>query len=478
MKKNLLTGIIRFKTFKLKLLLLVVPVIFTGCVDKNPAIFVEVNGQILSTDEVIRQFKNSPSNTELVDIQASNIIDFVEKNLLSNLLFRADGYRLKLDKTPELKAAIDLHKQDILIGKNGILFQSIIPKRISVSEAEIRQLYSQCNISVKIAEIIVNAASLADSLYHLLQNGANFTELAKKHSIVLPEINKAMEDDQYITCGIKSPVFEKNVFRLNVGEISEPIELSGRFHIVKLLDRKQIAQKPYVETRDTLLSRLQKIKRDLFLEDYINSLFTKYEVDINKSLLPQVLAYFSLPTPKTNSSSKPSAMPSDNQKLAVYHGGELSVAEFIEYYKSLPADKSYPLRRTEDVIVMIRALLKTNLLYLDAIERRLDQDEKFFEVMRSITDRYVEEAYRRRFVDAKDSVSQSEIEGYFGENYEIYKQMDKAVAFQKIQEQLISKKRQKRVKKLIRKLKEQFIVRYNSRALNEAIEQLKREIKP
>jgi len=144
----------------------------------------------------------------------------------------------------------------------------------------------------------------------------------------------------------------------------------------------------------------------------------------------------------------------------------------------LPESKRYPLRRSKDVVAMIHACLMPRLLYLDAINRGLDQDVKFFEAMRSIKDRYVEKAYRRKFIDAPDSLSQSKIEGYYGEHYERFKKMDKAAAYKKIRELLLAEKRQKRFNKRIRKLKRQFIVRYNSRAVKTALEMLNAEKTP
>ena len=465
-----------FRKIRIILHLLVAAFIFTGCVDKDPAIFVEVNGRILSTDDVLRQFKSSNFYKNSAHIQKNDLIDFVEKNLLTDLLFRADGYQRKLDQTPEAKAVFDLQKRDILIGTNGVLFQSIIPKTISVSEAELRKLYLQRKESVKIAEIIVNPASLADSLYRLLQNGANFESLAKIYSIDLQTRNNAEADARFITYGLKNPVFDNTIRRLKIGGISEPIELSDGFHIVKLLDRKQVAQKPYVEIRDTLLSHLQKVKRDLFLEDYKNSLFHKYDVTINEKLLPRLLAYLSASARTTHLSNALKAFP--EQTLAQYHGGELTAAQFVEFYQALPARKRYPMRHSEDIVAMICACLTPNLLYLDAINRGLDQDAKFFKVMRRIKDRYVEKIFRQEFVDSQVSVSQSEVEGYYGEHYEIYKKLNKNTAFKNIRDMLLKEKQQAHIKKITRKLKKQFIVRYNSRAINKALKMLNADNAP
>lgn len=95
----------------------------------------------------------------------------------------------------------------------------------------------------------------ADSLYNELKGGADFAELAKKHSKdfatasnggLLPWIapNQTMKE------------FEEAAYKLNVGEMSEVIKSSMGYHIILLKDKKQL--EPYDSLRSDIMKFVEQ----------------------------------------------------------------------------------------------------------------------------------------------------------------------------------------------------------------------------
>ncbi|MCD8265856.1 MAG: peptidylprolyl isomerase [Prevotellaceae bacterium] len=95
---------------------------------------------------------------------------------------------------------------------------------------------------------------LIDSIYGVLQAGADFEELAKKFS----------EDPQtaprggaltWFGPGQLLPEFEQTMYALRKGEISEPIQTAAGYHIVRLNDQKEL--EPYDSLRPQILRFLE-----------------------------------------------------------------------------------------------------------------------------------------------------------------------------------------------------------------------------
>lgn len=95
-----------------------------------------------------------------------------------------------------------------------------------------------------------------DSLYAVLQGGADFAELARKCS---EDRGSAMRGGELPWIGTHQVVkeFEDIAFALQKGEISKPFQSPGGIHIVKLIDRRQI--EPFEEKKDEIMRRLNRM---------------------------------------------------------------------------------------------------------------------------------------------------------------------------------------------------------------------------
>ncbi len=96
-----------------------------------------------------------------------------------------------------------------------------------------------------------------DSVYHEIVNGADFGEMAKKHS---DDKRSAAQGGEmpWFSAGRMIPEFSEPAFALqNIGDISKPVETSFGFHIIKKTGQKPVP--PLEEVRADIEAR---IKRD------------------------------------------------------------------------------------------------------------------------------------------------------------------------------------------------------------------------
>lgn len=85
---------------------------------------------------------------------------------------------------------------------------------------------------IKCSHILVSKQSEALAIMEKLKNGEKFGKLAKELSI---DSGSAKRDGNlgYFTKGMMVKPFEDTAFKLQIGEISEPVKSEFGYHIIK-----------------------------------------------------------------------------------------------------------------------------------------------------------------------------------------------------------------------------------------------------
>ena len=91
-------------------------------------------------------------------------------------------------------------------------------------------------MKVRASHILVKTLDEANKLLEETQNGADFAELAAKHSLCPSGRNGG--DLGFFGKGMMVKPFEDAAFSMEVGEVSAPVETQFGWHLVKLLDKK------------------------------------------------------------------------------------------------------------------------------------------------------------------------------------------------------------------------------------------------
>lgn len=91
-------------------------------------------------------------------------------------------------------------------------------------------------MKVRASHILVKTLDEANKLLEEIQNGADFAELATKHSLCPSGRNGG--DLGFFGKGMMVKPFEDAAFSMEVGEVSAPVETQFGWHLVKLLDKK------------------------------------------------------------------------------------------------------------------------------------------------------------------------------------------------------------------------------------------------
>ncbi|TCK17798.1 peptidyl-prolyl cis-trans isomerase D [Thiogranum longum] len=160
---------------------------------------------------------------------------------------------------------------------------------LEVNEADLEAYYEARKVSLKTKEqrrashilisvaadadeeTVAKARAEADAIRARLAAGADFAELAKENSDD-PGSAKQGGDLGFFNTGDMVPEFDKTVFAMEKGDVSEPIRTQFGFHIIKLTDVKGGEIPPLAEIRDDLVREMQQEKIDEIFYEQVEQL--------------------------------------------------------------------------------------------------------------------------------------------------------------------------------------------------------------
>lgn len=160
-----------------------------------------------------------------------------------------------------------------------------VSKGIKVTPQEIQEFYeknpNQFEVpeQVQASHILVKDEAQAKDVLAQLQNGADFAELAKKHSIDPSNKDKG-GDLGLVSRGQMVPEFEKALFELQAGQLSAPTKTSFGFHVIKAGERKPPSKKTFEEAKSDIENSLVSQKKQQKFRAFVDGLKKKAKIKI------------------------------------------------------------------------------------------------------------------------------------------------------------------------------------------------------
>ena len=197
----------------------------------------------LAETEIGSQISNLPQQA-----RRRVLIEF----LIENQLVAEQAKSGEISKSAGYKERVDYWNRRSL---RDAYFEDKIENK--VGDAEIRAFYDKqfSNKSgdeeVKASHILVESEDTAKEVFELLAHDGDFAELAAKYSKD-PGSKGRGGDLGYFTRGRMVPAFEKAAFKLNVGEISDPVKSRFGWHIIRLEDKRKQQPPAFEQVKDRI----------------------------------------------------------------------------------------------------------------------------------------------------------------------------------------------------------------------------------
>lgn len=303
------------------LLLVMLVVVLTGCAPKSDTETTMASGEVISTENAV-----AVVNGNVVEIDTFNIYyamyeqaytqyygedileqefegvkfgDVLREDILQMLVqdalikeyvlangftisddvFNAEFDELKnlLEEDPETKALYDtVGVTDAFLETQvrGSLmmeeFSNIVKGLIDLETEKLDELYATETVQVSARHILVDDEATATEVLSKIEAGEDFAELATEYSKDPGSVGTGGSLG-YFAKGVMVAEFENAAFALNIGEVSDMIQTTFGFHIIKLEDKQTINQLIELGEEEAVINDFkQQVKDNLYTEFYQN----------------------------------------------------------------------------------------------------------------------------------------------------------------------------------------------------------------
>ncbi|HSI67588.1 MAG TPA: peptidylprolyl isomerase [Planococcus sp. (in: firmicutes)] len=144
----------------------------------------------------------------------------------------------------------------------NLLQERALTDGVEVTDEEIEAQYERAGTELNARHILVDDEETAANLREELDGGADFAELAEEHS---NDPGSAVNggDLDWFSAGMMVPEFEEVAFSMETDEISEPVQSEFGFHIIQVMDKREIEGQPSLEDqRESIRSDIAMTKAD------------------------------------------------------------------------------------------------------------------------------------------------------------------------------------------------------------------------
>ncbi|MCI0513818.1 peptidyl-prolyl cis-trans isomerase, partial [candidate division KSB1 bacterium] len=319
-------------------------------------------------------------------------------------------------------AQLEQNKRRWLIQNQGPLFQAIVPKTFPVDSMEIYYFYHKQAQVLEIAHILSPNRARADSLYHLLKNGADFGTLAQKFSIDPMTRERRGRFPRGYIFGMLGQPFDDVCLALKDGELSRPIKTKMGYHLILVINRIKHAQKPLAQEKKNIEFKIKQQKFHQFMAHYTQQLMTQYQVQIDSTVATLVVQLYRI-DPKTNLASLDLSRISPAERetvVARFNEGKLTVASVAMEYNQTPAMNRLPLQASADVFDFIDQVLQNYLFSAEAERLKLLDSGTVQQEYSTLRQQMLVRFTKYKLVHSKIQVADYETREYYREHQAEY----------------------------------------------------------
>jgi peptidyl-prolyl cis-trans isomerase C len=184
-------------------------------------------------------------------------------DLISREVLLQEARRQGLDQSLTLRERMERVKEQLILDE---LMKDAAAQPVHITDAELEAYYQSHDDmllaarQIRGAQIVMANVFQAKDLKHQIGQGWNFSKLAQRYS--LDEKTKADGGEFNLTRkGVLDPAIEQFLLTQKPGAVSDPMETTAGFHLVKVVSRDPDEAKHLEAVR-------QQLKRELYAEKH------------------------------------------------------------------------------------------------------------------------------------------------------------------------------------------------------------------
>ena len=241
---------------------------------KPGPVVARVNGHVLYQ----RDLEAYLPETDRAEITAEDRSASFRRWLSTQLLYD-EAQRSGLEMSRDIEWKLDEYRRELVADR---LLQDILNERAVVSHEEVMAYYrahqDEFNLEVRVSHILTENRAEAEQALEMLKTRP-FSWVARQMSV--DKHTGAGGDLGYLSKGNMPVEFEKVVFRMRVGEVSDIIESEFGYHILKLTDvRAGLNELPFELVTQEISRELLLRKRAAVYDSLLTALRAGADVDV------------------------------------------------------------------------------------------------------------------------------------------------------------------------------------------------------
>ncbi|SFL40348.1 foldase protein PrsA [Gracilibacillus orientalis] len=172
----------------------------------------------------------------------------------------------------------DAFREDLRV---NLLQEKAATEDIEVTDEEIQNRYERMQTNLVASHILVADEATANEVIDKLNDGEDFADLAGEYSTDPGSKDNGGDLGEFGT-GQMVPEFEDAAYNLEIDEISEPVQSSNGFHVIKVTDRVEVEDvEPLEDVEDQLRREIASTKVDqAAMQTKIQGLMKDADIDV------------------------------------------------------------------------------------------------------------------------------------------------------------------------------------------------------
>jgi len=356
--------------------------------------------------------------------------DLIEPLITKKLRINA-AYDMDLGNDPVFLSKYEQYQMR-MVGQK--YFEKVIFDEI-IGDDMIEEYISRQAIEIKASHILIGyeksprvvkrtleeSKTIAIDVKKQLDDGRDFTELAEKYSDD-PSVKKNRGDLGYFTWGRMVGPFQQAAWDMEIGEISDPVKTQFGYHIIRLDDRKEVAN--YVENRSK--ENITRIKQTIARSfgDSVRVLWKKHYKELcednNYQIYEEEINKFAdtLKVIIKNKPLTPEVFTPEQRQItfAEWDDDKITVQTFIDKHDKQLAQIFGSFRDGKVMKKEIDRMSMDSQVLEDAGRLGIRDDDDIVNALRSFKENHIEKEAEKKYTLNKVEVSEEETVEYYQSN--------------------------------------------------------------
>ncbi|RMF57122.1 MAG: peptidyl-prolyl cis-trans isomerase [Calditrichaeota bacterium] len=433
-------GVPMRKQYFIFLIVLFVSMVMIRCGDESSEIVARIGTEEITKAELIEKLKQDYRNVSLNQLSLEDKRKSLNK-LLDERRKLLKAKQLGLEKDPKFQQDRETYADRLIAIElyNQLVRDVILPEKL------LRQYYDWMHYKIK--AVIINVGYQGVKIYNRERTREEALQLAQTYRKQLeassdPEKTAhELSDDQRnrpvlnpYRIGRFTPKLDSLVFSAGEGDVIGPVDTDRGFIILKILQRQETSLSPYESIKNEISNRIRHYfrtrEKELF-DQYTAQFDEKYHVEFYDDAISNFLHQLQEWGVKENRKLEDFTPEQRGTVLAVAGDVQITVDDFLNYYKTRLFRDFRKYRRMEDLKNgWLRQQVTLKVWTLEGKNRGLDSAPHVQEELHQFEITRLSQLVTEKEIDEKINITDEEIEQYYNEHREKYKQPEKIQVWQ------------------------------------------------